>query len=406
VAKAVQPGTEWDVDVGGLTQATDGQPAASEDASLSELLLALYSGAHEADGWYRFQELLAQRLDIVNSVLSLRWPSGSRKGLLYAFKANLNLSALNAEQQRYLAIDPFVNIPEGKAVRLHDLVQPEEFRKTPYYLEWLVPSNVEYAVGVDVRDPGRFHARLRLCRSKSSRNFSDADCRFVEMLAPHLRMAIRLYSDLDEVKSERAFYADAMDQLTMATIILDEHGRVIHTNRLAELVLRQRDGITMANDQLVLSNREDSKQFRDLIGKAVAAYTSGRPSILQVMRVRRPSGRADFGLVVRPSSPGLMPDGEHLNATVAVFIGSDVTEPDAKEVPAEVIQKLFGLTPKEATLALRLAAGRTLQEAAEELGISPNTARAHLRAIFSKTGFDRQTKLVRALLQSVAMLAQ
>ena len=389
-------------DVGRVSLAVDDQTVRRDDATLSELLLALYSGAREAHGWHRFQELLAPRLNVVNSVLSLRWPSGSRQGLLYTY----NPQPVTPELQKYLIVDPFVNIPEGRAVRLHDLVERDEFTRTPYYTEWLTRVNVEYAIGLDIREPGRFHARLRLCRSKQAENFSDADCRFVEMLAPHLRMAIRLYSDLDEVKSERAFYADAMDQLTMATIMLDEHGRVIHTNRLAELVLRQRDGISMSNDQIVLSNREDAKQFRELIGKAVEAHGSGRPSILQVMRVRRPSGRPEFGVVVRPSSPGVLQGEDHLQATVAVFIGSDVTEPDAKEVPAEVIQKLFDLTPKEATLALRLAAGRTLQEAAEELGISPNTARAHLRAIFSKTGFDRQTKLVRALLQSVAMLAQ
>lgn len=369
---------------------------------MSELLLALYSGASEAHGWHRFQELLAPRLRLVNSVLSLRWPSGVRKGLLYSY----NPRPIPPEMQQYLLVDPFVNIPEGRAVRLHDLVDAEEFRRTPYYTEWLTRVDVEYAIGLDVREPGRFHARLRLCRSKDASNFDDTDCRFVEMLAPHLRTAIRLYSDLDEVKTERAFYADAMDQLTMATLMLDEHGRVIHTNRLAELVLRQRDGIAMSNDQIVLANRDDAKQFRELIAKAVEAHTSGHPTILQVMRVRRPSGRPEFGLVVRPSSNGMLQDGEHLQATVAVFISSDVVEPEPKEVPAEVIQKLFDLTPKEATLALRLAAGRTLQEAAEELGISPNTARAHLRAIFSKTGFDRQTKLVRALLQSVAMLAQ
>ncbi len=167
-------------------------------------------------------------------MLSLRWPSGDRQGLLYSY----NPRQLTPEQQKYLIVDPFVNIPEGRAIRLHDLVDPEEFRRTPYYTEWLARIDVEYAVGLDIREPGQFHARLRLCRSKDAGNFADADCAFVEMLAPHLRTAIRLYSDLDEVKTERAFYADAMDQLTMATIMLDEHGRVIHTNRLAELVLR------------------------------------------------------------------------------------------------------------------------------------------------------------------------
>ena len=71
-----------------------------------------------------------------------------------------------------------------------------------------------------------------------------------------------------------------------------------------------------------------------------------------------------------------------------------------------MIQKLFGLTPKEATLALRLAGGDSLQEASATLGISTNTSRAHLRSIFAKTGVDRQAKLVRVLLKSVAMLGQ
>ena len=55
-------------------------------------------------------------------------------------------------------------------------------------------------------------------------------------------------------------------------------------------------------------------------------------------------------------------------------------------------------------LALALANGQTLQEAAVTLGISLNTARAHLRAIFAETGIDRQTKLVHAILRSVAAL--
>jgi DNA-binding CsgD family transcriptional regulator len=76
------------------------------------------------------------------------------------------------------------------------------------------------------------------------------------------------------------------------------------------------------------------------------------------------------------------------------------------ELSAEAVQQLFGLTRKEAELALRLAAGRRLLEAARDQGISLNTARAHLRAIFAKTGIDRQCRLVSALLKSVARVAR
>ena len=376
----------------------------SGDAGLGELLLALYSGVREPDGWLDFQRRLSQRLNTINSVLSLRWPEGTRPGLTYTY--NGDAARLPFELRAYVAIDPFVNIAEGRAVRLLDLVDPAEFRATTYYREWLVPIGVEYALGLDVREAGRFHARLRLCRAKSAGEFSDADCRLVESLAPHLRLGVGLYSELDEARSGRELYADAMDSLTLATIVLDEHGRLIHANRLADAVLAERDGLTASGERLVFATREDGRRFRELMTRAVDQFASNRPAVAQAMRVTRPSGRAAYELVVRPAPRDPLADDRRLNARVAVVIGADSGERAPTELSAEAVQQFFGLTPKEAALALRLAAGRSLVDAARDQGVSVNTARAHLRAIFAKTGVDRQSRLVGALLKSAARVAR
>ncbi|MNN15611.1 Bacterial regulatory protein, luxR family [compost metagenome] len=86
---------------------------------------------------------------------------------------------------------------------------------------------------------------------------------------------------------------------------------------------------------------------------------------------------------------------------MAIFIGDPEQESRA---PQEIVRALFDLTPSEAQLTLLLANGLTLDEASDELGISRNTARAHLRSTFSKTGVTRQTMLVRLILRSVATL--
>jgi DNA-binding CsgD family transcriptional regulator len=70
-----------------------------------------------------------------------------------------------------------------------------------------------------------------------------------------------------------------------------------------------------------------------------------------------------------------------------------------------VTSQLYNLTPAETLLALELANGLSLEEASEALNIRRNTARAHLRSIFSKTGVRRQTELVRIMLNSVVALA-
>ena len=68
----------------------------------------------------------------------------------------------------------------------------------------------------------------------------------------------------------------------------------------------------------------------------------------------------------------------------------------------EILGQLFEFTPAEAALALLLANGLTLDEAAEELGVTRNTAKSHLSSVFSKTGVTRQPKLVQLILKSVA----
>jgi DNA-binding CsgD family transcriptional regulator len=66
---------------------------------------------------------------------------------------------------------------------------------------------------------------------------------------------------------------------------------------------------------------------------------------------------------------------------------------------------MFSLTPAEAKLAALIANGLSLDEAAAELQISRYTAKAQLRAIFSKTGVGQQSHLVHLLLKSISSIA-
>jgi DNA-binding CsgD family transcriptional regulator len=69
--------------------------------------------------------------------------------------------------------------------------------------------------------------------------------------------------------------------------------------------------------------------------------------------------------------------------------------------PIELLRSHFGLTPAEARLALHLVAGETLRSAEVKLSISYETARTHLKNIFSKTGTCRQAELVVAIVTAL-----
>ena len=64
------------------------------------------------------------------------------------------------------------------------------------------------------------------------------------------------------------------------------------------------------------------------------------------------------------------------------------------DVNISLLIKLYGLTRGEAALAAHLMRGKSIEEAAHELFISPHTARTHLKRIFMKTDTHRQTELV------------
>lgn len=67
--------------------------------------------------------------------------------------------------------------------------------------------------------------------------------------------------------------------------------------------------------------------------------------------------------------------------------------------PVAILAKIFHFTPAEAKLASIVARGASMQCAAEELKISPETARTQLKAVFAKTNTHRQSELVALLLR-------
>ena len=64
----------------------------------------------------------------------------------------------------------------------------------------------------------------------------------------------------------------------------------------------------------------------------------------------------------------------------------------------DIAAAIFGLSAGQRRLAGLIADGRSLPDAAQQMGISPNTAKTHLQRIYDKTGVHTQPALIRVLL--------
>jgi DNA-binding CsgD family transcriptional regulator len=105
-------------------------------------------------------------------------------------------------------------------------------------------------------------------------------------------------------------------------------------------------------------------------------------------------------IIARDGSPWLLIETmpvtsasiEIFDGCLAILVVSDVTQPHFTDVA--LLGLIFGLTAAEARLASALSKGQDLDGAAAAFGVSPQTVRSQLRAIFAKTGWRRQAELV------------
>lgn len=378
------------------------------------LVGALYQGPLENIPWQTFLPLCRALFDAKVISLTLRPPAQGDRGVILnqlrpAEGADASVSVQLADpndwqalayREQFFSLDPFVNLPPGKVVTLHELVPDDELRRGEYYRHYLEPAGVLHILGADIGAPAAFQARLRFIRGPLEPPFGAREKALCGLIVPHLERAIDIHARLSRMTSERDLFAGAVEQLAVGAILLDEHGLFLQANQLATQILDERDGLQVNQRRLELSDARPSRELQDLVQRVLANARNDAPAVVEALRVRRPSGRPDLGLLVRLVPQYGWAEGQHAPA-VAVFI----SDPGQRGEPSEqLLIQLFGLTRAEAALATQLSRGLQLQEAADLLHISLHTARTQLKAIFAKTGVSRQAELVRLLVKSVAAL--
>lgn len=369
-------------------------PLSSVDR-FGELLGLIYEVALDTSAWPAALEAIRQALDGNYVSLIVRPGSGDDLGLIVSATSD------HREVDPYhpeIALSPFAGLQPDRLVTITDILPEAEWRASQYYRDWCAHQGVFHVLACDIatKDGGIYG--FRVTRPEGAPAFSAEDRAAAKLLLPHLKRALNLHLSINQDRKVNALYSHAMAQLMVAAIVLDEHGQVLDCNAMAKGILELGDGLKIVGNQLEASYATDNRKLQRLVREAL----SDKPTVglIEAMSVSRPSGKVSWGVVVQAMSPDQWTAGKH-RPSVAVF----VRDAEGKaHPPVKLAQQLFQLTPAETALAIQLANGLSLEEAGEVLNIRRNTARAHLRSIFSKTGVRRQTELVRIFLNSVAWL--
>lgn len=384
------------------------------DRNYDRLVGLIYQGALEEHPWHSALPALRDAMDAQVASLILRPPTENDQGVILncvrpdpghdcdnSSLADPDDWQASAYREQFFSLDPFINLPPDNVVSLQDILPDDELVESDYYKHYLEPIGLFRILGVDTAEPGGMLARLRFSRRRDEAAFSEDERAFLALLAPHLRRAIEVYAKLNRTASERDVYAGAVNQLSVASIILDEQGRLLSINDVGRALLEDGAGLGLRDNRLHIEGRDINRELQSALKDIIRAQQQGETSVVRALRVPRPAGRSDLGLVIRPVPASQWGEGQS-SPSAAIFI----SDPDLQESTShQVLGELFGLTPAESNLATLLARGLSLAEVSQEQGISQHTARAQLKSIFSKTGVSRQAELVRLVLKSAASLA-
>jgi len=82
---------------------------------------------------------------------------------------------------------------------------------------------------------------------------------------------------------------------------------------------------------------------------------------------------------------------------LGIYIGARVVAGPKSATPFDgnpKAQAALGISPRELTVLLELASGRSNKEIAQRLSVSPNTVKTHVAQVYEKLGAKRRTDAI------------
>jgi len=237
------------------------------------------------------------------------------------------------------------------------------------------------------------------------------------MLAPtRSAAAVAPAEDVFSSAAGDPLLALAVDTLKQGLVLFDATGHVIGVNAAARRSIDLRQGVELAlspefpHGRIRLRIKQSALQLKleqALRGCIARVQSQSHPLAIPLASARRdvrPAQslvltfeRGQPGLILQLSAitPPSLPQGPRPHACV---LGVLVDRSASPTLEPNMLQDLFGLTDAESRVAEAYLRVDSVKEVAGLLGVSSNTIKTHLAAVYLKTGCTRQAQLVRLLM--------
>ncbi len=366
-----------------------------EEKSLPDLLGLLYDGLVCPRRWMDFLAELQKQLSCDSATITFH--DRENQNPVIGFNLGWPQQQITEWNDYYGRRNP--RAPEvlqtalrtGSCISANALPQVFVKYKTSEYLHWLRRVDVYHSIVTAVLcGPG--FASLNLMRPKSARPFPDSGQKLMEFLVPHLRRVFQVHSRNETLRALLEAETIALDTLDTGVIAVDEQGCIVLANQRAEAVLEKGQGLAMHSGRLAATHSSEAIHLQRLVSSASMTANGRGTSNGGLITLHGGADSASMSVIVTPFR------SSHAFARGRPCALVFICDPAAKAASrTATLRSLFGLTPAECRLAGLLHSGLELRVAAQNIGVTAETARFMLKKIFGKTGSHRQSQLLQMM---------
>jgi len=278
--------------------------------------------------------------------------------------------------------------------RIRDVTPMKELLRSEIYSDHMLPVGARdlHLIGIGGNRGIVPVTVINVVKPKWNEDTDGIEDYVLTSLAPHLRRAFSIHWQLAEQRSVIGSGLAGFDSIGIGVISIGGALQTVVMNKAAERIMKSGDGLIWRSGRLHAESLEDDAGLARLVGvlSGLAPADAEEPSIC----VRRKSGARPYVVTALP------PVASEGGRGGLVFI----KDPEESAVPdADVLMRTYGMTKMEAALCGALVSGKTKKDFGVERGLSENTVKTHLAAVFLKTNTDRQAELVRLVLSSLVV---
>lgn len=351
-----------------------------------ELLLPLYEGVHEAPLWDTFLRRLAARTNADRACLQV-WRAGRKDTIaldLAACRGGATLA--HGAELVDAGAAPLVTLRPGRVYSLSEMSAPGNGAAGIVRADRADSIGLRDARAVRTPWSGDFSGGLIVLSTRD--DFRAADSALLDALVPHISAATATLAALQAAHWRAQQATATLARLGVGQIVFDSESRVVEADQVAEQVL---------GDRLIPMQRLrlESEPGRRL-AEACEALASARDPHPIAIRI---DGARGLDLLLRPAY-GTAPLAPRVAAIAELRTGGQAEGRDA----AQLLRVTYGLSAREAELALAMSRGETISEAGKRLSLTLETARNYSKRIYAKTGARGQADLVRLVLTGLSPL--